>query len=222
MGDLQGRGVKNQQPVHTVRIEKPFAIGRYEVTFEEYERFAKVEGRKPPYDKGWGRHRRPVIYVTWKDAWAYAQWLSAETGERYRLPTEAEWEYAARANSETAFWWGEILIEGMANCSECGGGWEEREKTAPVGSFKPNQFGLYDTAGNVWEWLEDCWHKNYDGAPADGSAWLEAGSGDCGWRVIRGGSWDLGSVALRSSVRARDDAVVPRSNIGFRVARDIQ
>ena len=117
----------------------------------------------------------------------YAEWVSEQTGKRYRLATEAEWEYAARAGTESAYWWGKVLSTGMANCDGCGSQWDKQ--TAPVGSFKPNKFGLYDTAGNVFEWLEDCWHDAYDGVPTDGSAWLEAGEGDCRQRVVRGGSW---------------------------------
>jgi formylglycine-generating enzyme required for sulfatase activity len=156
------------------------------VTFDEYDKFAKAAHRQLPGDKGWGRGRRPVINVAWRDAVEYAQRLSAQAGKGYRLPTEAEWEYAARGGKETAYWWGKELVKGMANCKGCGSQWDAKE-TAPVGSFKPNPFGLYDTAGNVFEWVEDCWHDNYNGAPMNGSAWKEPGCGDS--RVVRGGSY---------------------------------
>jgi formylglycine-generating enzyme required for sulfatase activity len=144
MGDVQA-GDKYEVPVHTVKIQKTFAIGRYEVTFEEYDQFAKAANRQLHRDQGWGRGRRPVIYVSWQDAVEYTKWLSAQTGKRYRLSTEAEWEYAARGGKETAYWWGKELVQGMANCDGCGSQWDNKQ-TAPIGSFKSNSFGLYDTA----------------------------------------------------------------------------
>ena len=219
MGDLEGGGDKNELPVRIVRIEKSFAIGRYEVTFEEYDQFAVDTGRQLPPDQGWGRERRPVITVSWRDAVEYAKWLSEQTGKRYRLPTEAEWEYAARGGKETVYWWGNDFVEGMANCNSCGGQWDKR--TVPAGSFKPNPFGLYDTAGNVLEWVEDCWHDNYNGAPVEGSAWKEAGSGNCNQRVVRGGSWRGRPVDLRSSSRGRGGTVVRGWNVGIRLAQDL-
>jgi formylglycine-generating enzyme required for sulfatase activity len=216
MGDIPGGGNKNELPVRTVRIEKPFAIGRYEVTFEEYDQFANETGRNLPTDRGWGRVRRPVINVNWQEAEVYAKWLSEQTGKRYRLPTEAEWEYAARGGKETNYWWGDDFLEGMANCEGCGSQWDKKQ-TAPVGSFKPNPFGMYDTAGNVWEWVEDCWHDNYNGAPADGSAWKEAGGGNCALRVWRGGSWFVRPGSLRSSYRNRDNAGRRFNSVGFRL-----
>ena len=191
MGDIQGSSDKKYEvPVRTVKIQKSFALGRFEVTFEEYDQFAKAANRQLPNDHGWGREHRPVINVSWQDAAEYAKWLSEQTGKRYRLPTEAEWEYAARGGNETAYWWGNDFVKGMANCRGCGSQWDKQ--TAPVGSFKPNAFGFYDTAGNVWEWVEDCWHDNYNGAPTDGSAWNETGGGNCNQRLMRGGSWDDG------------------------------
>jgi formylglycine-generating enzyme required for sulfatase activity len=221
MGDVQDTGgYKYELPVRIVKIQKPFAVGRFEVTFEEYDQFAKAANRQLPGDEGWGRGRRPVINVSWQDAAAYAEWLSGQTGKRYRLPTEAEWEYAARGGKETAYWWGKDLVKGMANCKGCGSQWDNRQ-TAPVGSFKPNPFGLYDTAGNVEEWVEDCWHDNYNGAPVDGSAWKQEGGGSCGQRVIRGGYWGHVPVGLRASGRSWFDAGKRYDAIGFRLAQDI-
>jgi formylglycine-generating enzyme required for sulfatase activity len=217
MGDVQGTGEKDELPVHTVMFQKPFAIGRYEVTFAEYDRFTKNTNRQFPSDNSWGRARRPVIFVSWLDAVEYAKWLSVQTGSRYRLPSEAEWEYAARGGSETPYWWGSAFAPGMANCRSCGSPWQG--KTAPVGSFKPNSFGLYDSAGNVWEWVEECWHANYSGAPVDGSAW--ASGGNCARRIIRGGSWSNYSRDVRSSNRG---GYYPENRdyfIGFRVVREL-
>ena len=220
MGDVQGGGYKDEVPVRIVRIEKPFAIGRYEVTFDEYDQFAGATGRELPGDEGWGRGLRPVVNVLWRDGVEYAKWLSAQTGKRYRLPTEAEWEYAARGGMETAYWWGKHLLKGMANCDGCGSQWDGI-KTAPVGSFNPNPFGLYDTAGNVRELVEDCWHDNYSSAPPDSSAWKETGSGDCSKHVFRGGSWTDRPQLLRSSERGGLSAAGENNLYGFRVAQDI-
>jgi formylglycine-generating enzyme required for sulfatase activity len=163
-----------------------------------------------------------VINVSWEDATAYAAWLSEKTGKTYRLPTESEWEFAARSGTTSRFWWGEDIREGgkvWANCVGCGSKWDN-DQTAPGGSFAANQFGLQDTAGNVWEWVEDCWHENYEGAPADDSAWLEAGGGDCGRRVLRGGSWYNHPDGLRSAFRARRNRDDWTINIVFRLAQD--
>jgi len=219
MGDIQGRGGKSEQPVHEARIRKQFAMGRYEITFVEYDEFAKATGRKLPRDRGWERGSRPVIYVSWQDSRNYAAWLSEQTNKRYRLPTEAEWEYAARAGTESAYWWGNGFISGMANCSDCGSQWDF-EQAAPVGSFKPNPFGLYDTAGNVWEWVEDCWHENYVGAPSEGTMWGKENGGKCAQRVIRGGSYARERDFLRSSYRWSGDDV-GRHGMGFRLVREI-
>jgi formylglycine-generating enzyme required for sulfatase activity len=221
MGDIQNRGVSEEKPVHEVRISKPFAIGRHEVTFEEYDRFAQATGRELPSDHGWGRGRRPVINVSWDDAVAYAEWLSRQTGKRYRLPSEAEWEYAARAGSENAYPWGNEIGNNRANCSGCGSS-EGGKKTAPVGSFGANKFGIQDTAGNVWEWVQDCWHATYDNAPHIGVAWGGEDGGDCGWRVLRGGSWFADSWSLRSARRARTHTAIGFIKGGFRLAQDIE
>ena len=200
-------------------------MNTYEVTFEEYDAFALATGRELPDDQGWGRGRRPVINVTWEDATVYAKWLSAETGKRYRLPTEAEWEYAARAGTETPYWWGDDIKQDSkvwANCNDCGSPWDGNE-TAPVGQFPANGFGLYDMAGNVLEWVQDCWHDSYKGAPEDGSvAWEEDGKGECDRRVFRGGYWGAIPAYLRSAARSGVGADDGGNGLGFRLAQDIE
>ena len=197
-GAAASEGLRRQ-----VTIETPFAVGAYEVTFDEWEACRQAGGCSgdQPDDNDWGRGRRPVINVSWNEAQAYVTWLSAQTGQRYRLLSEAEWEYVARAGTETARYWGEgesggcRYANGSEDYAECSDGYEF---TAPVGSFAPNAFGLYDVLGNVWEWTEDCWSDSYAGAPTNGSAWQ---SGDCSLRVLRGGSWDLYPAYLHSSLR---------------------
>ena len=167
--------------------------------------------------EGWGRGQRPVINVSWDDVTAYVAWLAKKTGKPYRLLTEAEYEYAARAGKTTAYPWGDdIKLNGqaMASCKGCGSQWDNKQ-TAPVGSFAANGFGLYDMVGNVWAWTEDCFHDSYDGAPTDGSAWT---SRDCSLRVLRGGSWFDDPQNLRSAIRGRSTSDDREDNIGFRVA----
>jgi formylglycine-generating enzyme required for sulfatase activity len=206
---------------HPVTVSA-FAIGKYEVTFKDWDVCVADGGCNgyKPNDRGWGRGPRPVINVSWDEAKAYVEWLSRTTGKAYRLPSEAEWEYAARAGTSTAFALpapdgsDDIAGKHLANCARCGSEWDNRE-TAPVGSFAANRFGLHDTAGNVWEWVEDCWNESYSGAPNDGSAWT---SGDCGRRVLRGGSWVDLPEDLRSAFRnwfSTDDRLY---YAGFRVA----
>jgi hypothetical protein len=176
-------------------------------------------GRLLPDDENWGRGRQPVIRVSWGDAVEYAKWLSGQTGKLYRVPTEAEWEYVARAGTETDYWWGNEMKSWMANCkgdSRWGG-----NQTSPVGSFQPNPFGLYDTAGNVWEWVEDCWHEDYQFAHTEGSAWLEANGDNCSGRVIRGGSWANYPEFLRASHRFWNDTDFRTNYLGFRLAQDL-
>ena len=218
MGCVSGQDCyDDEHPVHTVRVER-FELSKYEVTFEEYDRFTAATGRDRAGDRGWGRGRRPVINVSWDDAVAYARWLSEQTGERYRLPSEAEWEYAARAGSVTKYSWGNEIGRNRANCNECGRRWDDQQ-TAPVGSFAPNGWGLHDMHGNVAEWVQDCWNENYQGAPTDGSAWE---SGDCDWRVLRGGSSYVYPRFLRSANRYRSLAMYwSNDREGFRVARTV-
>ena len=156
--------------------------------------------------------------MSWDDAKEYIAWLTRITGKEYRLLTEAEWEYAARAGATTAYSWGDEIGDGNANCDGCASHWDNKQ-TAPVGSFKPNAFGLYDMHGNVYEWVEDPWHDNYSGAPVDGSAWLEGG--EASRRVVRGGSWDDDPPYLRAAFRDRNSSDRRYYNLGFRLARTL-
>ena len=218
MGCVSGRDCQDdERPVHDVEL-RSFALGKYEVTFEEYERFSRATGRDRPNDRGWGRGGRPVIDVSWEDAEAYVAWLSRETGEAYRLPSESEWEYAARAGTTTRYSWGQDMGRNRANCRGCGSRWDGVQ-TAPAGSFAANGGGLHDMHGNVWEWVADCWHENYARAPRDGSAWTQGGN--CGRRVLRGGSWDNGPALLRSASRVRVAAGARSDYLGFRVSRTL-
>ncbi len=221
MGRLQGRGDNDEKPVRTVTLAKPFSIGRYEVTFNEYDQFARASGRTLPDDKGWGRGRNPVINVSWKDAIAYTHWLSEQTGQSYRLPTETEWEYAARAGSENKYAWGNDIENNRANCDGCRSRWDGKQ-TAPVGSFQPNRFSLYDTVGNVWEWVEDCWRPNYNGMPTNTSARLHVDGSNCGRRMRRGGSWNDEPIYVRVANRGRGTPEYRNVNLGFRLARDVE
>jgi formylglycine-generating enzyme required for sulfatase activity len=201
-----GRFEMGEQPGHAVTFVQPFFIGKTEVTFAQYNAFCDATGRARPSDAGWGGDDRPVIYVDWNDARAYAQWLDAMTGWGCRLPSEAEWEYAARAGTKTNYALPEpsgsddIAGKGLANCRGCGSQWDG-EQTAPVASFPANAWGMHDMHGNVWEWTEDCWHDSYDGAPNDGRAWGEENGGDCSYRVLRGGSWGNSQDGARSANR---------------------
>ena len=213
-----GSTAEYENPAHRVTIAKPFAIGRYEVTFDQWDRCVEEKGCKAqPDDRDWGRGERPAINVSWEDAKAFVAWLSQKTGRTYRLPSEAEWEYAARAGTNTAFWWGRDVGSRQANCRECTTG--SGQQTSSVGSYQPNAFGLYDTAGNAAEWVEDCWNDNYRGAPKDGSAWT---SGQCRLRVLRGGAYDSPAKAVRSTARFRYDTDVRYQANGFRVVRELQ
>ena len=160
-------------PQHEVTIAKPFAVSKFEVTWDDWDACVKYGDCENISDSGFGRGTRPVINVSWDDAQQYAAWLSMMTDRPYRLLTEAEWEYAARAGSTTAYFWGDEIGEGNANCGGCGSQWDKRQ-TSPVDSFKPNAFGLHDMAGNVWQWVQDCYHGDYNGAPTNGSAWTAA------------------------------------------------
>jgi formylglycine-generating enzyme required for sulfatase activity len=204
----------DEGPQHQVSIGYPFAAGRYPVTFEEFDRFVAETARKRPGDRGWGRGHRPVVNVSWQDAKGFVSWLSRETGHTYRLLSEAEWEYAARAGTITRFSWGDdIPTAERANFGS------NRGRTTEVGSYPANPWGLCDMHGNVREWVEDCWNDSYEGAPDNGSAWT---SGDCARRVLRGGSWYSVPRLLRSAFRYWLDSVDRDGGIGFRVARTLR
>ncbi len=192
----------------------PLMIGAYEITFIEYDRFAKATGRTLPPDPGWGRERHPVVGVSWEEARDYAAWLAQQTGRRYRLPSEAEWEYAARAGTTTPFWWGMEPGVNRAACFDCGSPWDNRS-TAPVITFAANPFGLYETHGNAMEWVEDCYQPNYRDAPSDGSPMR---GGDCSRRVARGGAFNKPAASMRSFARAAYPPDTRLNMIGFRVA----
>jgi formylglycine-generating enzyme required for sulfatase activity len=208
----------NEDFPHKVIIATPFAVSKFLVTFDDWDACVSVGGCPPVRDSGYGRGRRPVINVNADEAEQYAAWLSRLTGKRYRLLTEAEWEYAARGHTTTPYYWGDEVGQGNANCNGCNE--QDYGKTAPVGSFKPNPFGLYDMAGNVWEWVLDCYHANYNGAPTDGSAWT---SPDCPLRVARGGSWGQLPQGLRAATRFGSGiASASRSgSLGFRLVREL-
>ena len=211
-GDREG-------PQHEVRIAEPFAIGVYVVTFEEYDRFCDATNQAKPKDKNWGRGRRPVINVSWDDAKTYCRWLTEQSGRAYRLPSEAEWEYACRAGTKTPFHFADIISADQANFDgnypyNRSAKGKYRKRTEPVGSFAPNAFGLYDMHGNVWEWCQDNWHENYQGGPDDGSPWEE---GKSVLRVLRGGAWDDGAAGARSAARDFNLPVDRLNHLGFRV-----
>jgi formylglycine-generating enzyme required for sulfatase activity len=233
-------GQSDERPVHRVTVKR-FAIGKYEATNAEFVAFLNDRGDQLIKSELWfydkstdsdshiikqGNHyvvesgfeNHPAIEVSWDGAQAYVKWLREKTGKKYRLPSEAEWEYAARAGSTTKFPWGDEIGRNKANCRGCGSQWDGKD-TAPVGSFAANAFGLFDTVGNVWEWVEDCWHENYEGAPNDGSAWTRGG--ECNRRVLRGGSWFSFPSGARSAHRG---GYYPgnRSGVGgFRIAQDL-
>ncbi len=190
----------DEKPVHWVSVTR-FAIGRYEVTFAEYDRFAVATGQRKPSDNGWERANRPVINVSWKEASAYAEWLSEQTGQRYRLPTEAEWEYAARAGTITRYWWGNQIDSERANCRGCRSREEEYQKqTLPVGSFAPNPFGLYDMLGNVWEWT--CSTSEYQELYTGKEQHCVEDTNTSLLRVIRGGAWNNKPRTIRAANRS--------------------
>ena len=224
----------DEGPQYRVNIEYVLAVGVYEVTFDEWDacvRRGGCEGYEPE-DEGWGRGRRPVIHVSWEDAWRYADWLAEETGEDYRLLGEAEWEYVARAGTGTARYWGETVrvqcqyangydrsaMTEMGAERQSAGCRDRQVRTAPVGSYQPNGVGLHDVLGNVWEWVDDCWNGTYEDAPTDGSSWY---TGDCSLRVLRGGSWLTRPEHLRSAARLWNGTGRRFRDAGFRVARTI-
>ncbi|MGD9828253.1 MAG: bifunctional serine/threonine-protein kinase/formylglycine-generating enzyme family protein [Hyphomicrobiaceae bacterium] len=215
----------NEAPQHPVTISKPFAVSRFEVTFEEWQACVAEEACElSDADPSWRRAGHPVVYVSWDDAKAYVAWLSRKTGQSYRLLTEAEWEYVARAGTTTPFWWGTSVTSAQANfdgtgTGAAGGKGLYRRRTLPVASFAPNPWGLYNVHGNIWEWVEDCWTPGYGGSPADGAPRT---SGDCLVRVTRGGSWLSDPSNLRAADRVWNRSDLRAAYIGIRVARTLE
>ncbi len=210
-------GDDDEQPIHRVAI-KQFSMGQTEVTFKQWDACYDAGGCSyNPEDKGWGRGNRPVINVTWNDAKEYITWLNNQTGKHYRLPSESEWEYAARSGSSKKYSWGNNIDCSQArygfHSDECG----KQFSTDPVKSFASNKFKLYDMHGNVWEWVEDKWHDNYSGAPSKGESWI---AGSVSNRVMRGGSWYYFASGLRSANRFQYAPTSRDFNTGFRLAQD--
>jgi len=249
MGDLSGAGDGDEEPVHQVTIPRAFAVGKYEVTRGAYAAFARATGRgsgdgcfvyngrkwENKSSKSWQNpgfsqtERDPVVCVNWEDAKAYVSWLGDKTGKQYRLLSESEWEYAARARGTKKYSFGDseslfcrhgngadssMSFNKKRRNTSCSDGYGKQ--TAPVGSFEANGFGLYDMHGNVWEWTEDCWNKSYSGAPSNGEART---TGNCTRRVMRGGSWFTGPRALRAANRLNNNAIGRNYSKGFRIAR---
>jgi formylglycine-generating enzyme required for sulfatase activity/serine/threonine protein kinase len=214
-----GQRLVKEVPQHEVTIARQFAVGQFELTFDEWDACVAADGCKgyKPSDYGWGRGRQPAVSVSWVHANAYVAWLKKLTGKPYRLLSEAEYEYAARAGTTTAYPWGNAIGKNNANCDGCGSQWDKKQ-TAPVGSFAANGFGLYDMIGNVREWTQDCFHDSYSGAPTDGSVWT---GGDCRIPVLRGGSWGDPPDQIRSAWRAPNSALSEDAGQGFRVARTL-
>jgi formylglycine-generating enzyme required for sulfatase activity len=211
-----------------VTIAQPFAVSKFELTFDEWDTCVAYGDCAPHIsDAGWGHHQRPVINVTWDDAQRYVAWLSTMTGKPYRLLTEAEYEYAARGGKQqqTTYPWGDEIGTNNANCNGCGSDWDGQQ-SAPVGSFAPNSFGLYDMVGNVYQWVEDCYYASYEvetptgalDAPTDGRAWIAP---VCTLRGDRGGSWDFGPEFVRSAARDKATPDTRTKDLGFRVGRTL-
>ncbi|SEA29719.1 SUMF1/EgtB/PvdO family nonheme iron enzyme [Paraburkholderia sartisoli] len=208
----------SERPVHHVTIEAPFAIGKYAVTIEQWNACVDAKACPPLSSDNNPSKTAPARDLSWDDAQAYVKWLAKTTGKPYRLPTEAEWEYADRGGTTTQYWWGDRMTKGTANCKDCGDPWH-KEGPENVGTFAANPYGLHDMNGGVWEWVSDCWHNSYQGAPADGRTWDAPG---CNMRVIRGGSWREGASYMLTSTRFRYSASVRQSQDGFRVAKDLR
>ncbi|MGY4572426.1 SUMF1/EgtB/PvdO family nonheme iron enzyme [Bradyrhizobium pachyrhizi] len=200
----------SERPIRRVTV-RPFAMGKYPVTVREWNACAAA---KACGFTASGKDDVPVTNVSWSDAKQYVTWLAERTKKPYRLPSEAEWEYAARGGTQSKYWWGDQMQSGHAGCKDCGGG-SSAEQPVKVGSYKPNPFGLYDMGGGVDQWVEDCWHRNYQGAPTDGAVWS---GGDCASHVIRSGSWKNDARYVRPANRDNYDTNVRYPTHGFRVA----
>ncbi len=214
MGCVSGKVCSSdEKPVHRVTVSG-FYMGKTEVTFDQWDACVADGGcTHYPNDRGWGRGKRPVINVSWKDAQTFIKWLSRKTGQTWRLPTEAEWEYAARAGSTTKYSWGNSVGNNKANCDGCGSQWDNK-KTAPVGSFSANRFGLHDMHGNVGEWVHD-WKGKYSSGSQTDPKGPKKGSG----RVYRGGSWNYDARGLRSAGRDFSSPGFRDDDLGFRLLR---
>jgi formylglycine-generating enzyme required for sulfatase activity len=218
----------NEGPQHKVTFRQPFAVGKYAVTFAEWD--ACVDdggcGGYKPRDQGWGRGRRPVIFVSWEDAQAYVKWLSTKTGKNYRLLSEAEWEYMARAGTNTQFWWGTTITSEQANYDgqfkyAGSGKGLNRRQTVEVDNFQPNQWGFFQVHGNVWEWTKDCWFDPAKIQP-NGEQTQNVGCTNGAPHVIRGGAWNVSPEYLRSASRISGDPVRRFAYLGFRIARELR
>jgi formylglycine-generating enzyme required for sulfatase activity len=215
MGTDPSVSFQNGFPRHGVNIAA-FRMARNVVTFDEYDAFARATGRNLPTDEGWGRGNRPVINVSWRDAQAFVLWLNRGTRRQFRLPSEAEFEYAARAGATTLYWWGDEPDPDKANTA-ANVGRDQYPYTSPVGAFPPNAFGLHDMAGNIWQMTQDCRHGSYEGAPVDGSAWLD---GPCTGRVVRGGGFGGIRRAMQTAARAAAGETFESAELGFRLAEN--
>ena len=212
-------GKERERPVKKVTISRPFAIGRFELTFDEWDACYKEKGcSNRPRDRNWGRGKRPVINILFSDIFEYLMWISRITKRVYRLPSESEWEYSARAGTISEYWWGNKMMPNQANCRKCGSEWSGI-KTAPVGSFKPNPWGLYDVHGNVFEYVSDCWINSHSKTEPDGSPYLDQ---NCRSRVLKSGAWYYLPSVSRSASRVRNDTRIFSYFIGFRVLREIK
>ncbi|GAB2902094.1 hypothetical protein GCM10027093_43900 [Paraburkholderia jirisanensis] len=211
-------GDPSERPPHHVTIAAPFAIGKYEVTVEQWNACADANACPRLSPESNSVKNAPARDLSWDDAQLYVKWLAKTTSKPYRLPTEAEWEYAERGGTTTKYWWGDQMRKGQANCKDCGDPWH-KEGPEPVGSFAANPYGLYDMNGSVWEWVSDCWHNSYQNAPNDGHAW---DAPNCNVRVIRGGSWREGSDYMLATTRFKYSQSVRQSQDGFRVAKDLK
>ncbi len=215
MGSTSSKN-SDERPRHDVSV-KQFAASQYEITFAQYDLFAKAKGKKIPDSLYLDRETHPVIFISWDDAYYYTKWLSEETGQKYRLATEAEWEYMASTGKKTTFWWGYDAEPNRAHCFGCGTNLDPRKPTK-IGSFEPNAFGLYDTSGNVAEWVHDCWHDNYKGAPEYADVWE---GGDCSYRVVRGGAYSTPPQSIRNAKRDKFRSDKAYDHIGMRVVREM-
>ncbi len=216
MGSPSSSRFSDERPRRLVKV-RPFAVSKNEITFAQYEQFAQATGRRMPDNLYMDKASHPVIFVSWDDAFYYTRWLSEQSGRRYRLPTEAEWEYLAGTGKRSPFWWGYDEEPNRAHCFGCGSGLDPRKPTK-IGSFAPNEFGVYDSAGNVAEWVQDCWHDNYKGAPSDSGVWE---GGDCAYRIARGGAYSSPPQSIRHTKRDKFKSDQVYDHIGIRVVRDL-